>query len=101
MFSAAGPISDTELYAYPTCLNIIIDFLHDNTPHPDIILINYYDLFIGYSENLPNIFSNYTSLSEKQFMGIKSLKKPLLKKLLFSNSIFRFYASLLWYRRSG
>lgn len=80
-YSAAGPVTDTEFNIYRSNLRTIIDALHNNTPRPDIILVNYYDLFDGYSRNLPSIlFSNYTSLSDIVIRGNQVIEEVALEK---------------------
>jgi hypothetical protein len=79
-YSAAGPVSDTDLELYRNNLRIIINSLHNNTPRPDIILVNYYDLFDGYSGNLPSLFSAYTSLSETAIRGNQVIQEVALEK---------------------
>ncbi|MFB3894680.1 MAG: SGNH/GDSL hydrolase family protein [bacterium] len=79
-YSAAGPITDTEFNIYRNNLRTIIDALHNNTPNPDIILVNYYDLFDGYSRNLPSAFSTYTSLSDIVIRGNQVIEEVAIEK---------------------
>jgi len=81
-YSASGGFSDEDLEEYRTNLIKIIDILRTNEVIPDIVLVNYYDLFDGYSSNLisygiPFIYK-YTNLSEGTALGnqvIEEVKK--------------------------
>jgi lysophospholipase L1-like esterase len=79
-FSAIGPITDNELNTYRNNLRTIIDSLHNNTPRPDIIVVNYYDLFDGLSQNLPSLFSSYTSLSNTAIRGNQVIEEVAIEK---------------------
>jgi lysophospholipase L1-like esterase len=79
-YSALGPITNDELTTYRNNLRTIVDSLHNNTPRPDIILVNYYDLFDGNSANLLSIFSAYTALSETAIRGNQVIEEVALER---------------------
>jgi hypothetical protein len=62
-YCADGNITSSEFEQYRTNLTSIITSLQANIPKPDIILVNYYDLFDGYSQNLPVLFAAYRPIS--------------------------------------
>jgi lysophospholipase L1-like esterase len=64
-----GQFTQAEIDEYTNNLRIIINTLQTNIPSPDIILITYYDLFDGESENLPSTFEHYRIVSEGTIIG--------------------------------
>lgn len=81
-YSTLGPITDTELNIYRNNLRTIIDSLHNNTPRPDIIVVNYYDLFDGLSQSLPNIYpiNQYRTLSDTAIRGNQVIQEVAIEK---------------------
>ncbi len=72
--------SNEDLEEYRTNLIKIIDVLRTNEVVPDIILVNYYDLFDGYSENLTFPYSSYTNLSEGTISGNNIIEEVATEK---------------------
>jgi lysophospholipase L1-like esterase len=60
---ADGTFTSAEVAAYRTNLETIIDRLRANTPRPQLILVDYYDLADGYSANVPALYSQYRAFS--------------------------------------
>ncbi len=73
-YIADGELSPEEAYEYQTNLLTIIDTLRSNTPVPEIIIIDYYDLFDGYSTNLPAPYEAYRSMSGSAIIGNEMLR---------------------------
>jgi len=83
-YSAAGGFSNERLEQYRTNLIKIIDILRTNEVIPDIVLVNYYDLFDGYSSNLTS-YGNpflypYTNLSEGAVLGNQVIEEVATEK---------------------
>ena len=78
--SASGGFSNEELEEYRTNLIKIIDILRTNEVIPDIVLVNYYDLFDGYSSNLTFPLSSYTNLSEDAVLGNQVIEEVATEK---------------------
>ncbi len=68
-YAADSEFSLSEKSTYRQNLGMIIDRLRSNTPQPDILLVNYYDLFDGYSSNLPSNVGQYRVLSQAAIDG--------------------------------
>ena len=66
---ASGGYTEQEKGEFRTNLVTIIQQLRNNTPVPDIVVANYYDLFDGLSTNLPAGYSNYRALSSVVVTG--------------------------------
>ncbi len=64
-----GQLSQDEIDEYTYNLIFIINTLQTNIPEPDIILITYYDLFDGESENLPSDLQLFRIVSEGTVIG--------------------------------
>ncbi len=62
-YAADGVYTAAEQAEFRTNLVTIIQKLRANTPVPDIVVVNYYDLFDGCSSNLPPAFAAYRGLS--------------------------------------
>lgn len=62
-YASDGIITKSEYLTYYDDLSEIIGTLQDSTSAPDIMLVNYYDLFDGYSENLPDEYGHYRTMS--------------------------------------
>ncbi|MFH0952958.1 MAG: SGNH/GDSL hydrolase family protein [Verrucomicrobiota bacterium] len=62
-YAGDGVFSETEQGQLRTNLMAIIGMLQSNTPPPEIVMANYYDLFDGYSTNLSLLYSNYWAAS--------------------------------------
>lgn len=73
-YAIDGQLTETEKTAFRTNLRTIINTLQAITPPPDIIMVNYYDLFDGYSANLPLLFSSYRIASEGIIAGNQIIK---------------------------
>ncbi len=83
-YSASGGFSNEELEEYRTNLIKIIDILRTNDVIPDIVLVNYYDLFDGYSYNLAS-YGNpflypYTNLSQDTALGNQVIEEVATEK---------------------
>lgn len=59
-----GDLSVADLNDFRMNLTTIVTNLADNTPVPDIVLLNYYDLFDGYSSNLVGQLEVHRNLSD-------------------------------------
>lgn len=70
-----GTFSTTEQNMYRTNLNSIITNLQNNIPVPDIIAVNYYDLFDGFSTNLPTPYEAYRGMSQAAVAGNRIVKE--------------------------
>lgn len=70
-----GHFSVSEQEEYRTNLSSILTNLVDNTPVPDILLVNYYDLFDGYSANLGFPLGNYTNMSQASILCNQVIKE--------------------------
>lgn len=68
-YCADGTVTAAELAQYRHNLETILDRLRANTPRPDIIVVDYYDLADGYSANLPGLFAAYRALSQAAVNG--------------------------------
>ena len=66
---ADGDFSQAEKDAYRDNLRAIVTRLRGNAPRPEIVLVNYYDLFDGCSANLPLLLSPYRGLSQATVEG--------------------------------
>ena len=62
-YAADGVYSEAEKEEFRTNLVAIVQQLRANSPVPDIVVVNYYDLFDGLSSNLPPVFAAYQKLS--------------------------------------
>jgi len=62
-YAQDGVYTEAEREEYRTNLISIVQQLRNNNPIPDIVLVNYYDLFDGFSTNLPSPYEGYRVLS--------------------------------------
>ena len=62
-YAADGIYSEVEREEYRTNLISIVQQLRNNDPIPEIVLVDYYDLFDGFSTNLPSPYEGYRVLS--------------------------------------
>jgi len=69
IYCADGKVTDTEKNEYKKNLRTIIDKLKAIPAKPFIIVVGYYDLFDGFSENLPSFYSNYRIISQLTIEG--------------------------------
>jgi lysophospholipase L1-like esterase len=79
-YASDGQFTESEKTTFRTNLRTIIDTLQSNTPRPDIIMVNYYDLFDGYSANLPSLFTAYRVCSSGAVDGNQIIKEVALEK---------------------
>jgi len=68
-FGADGIVTQQEMEAYRQDLDTIITRLQANTPRPEVILVDYYDLADGYSANLSPYLATYRGLSQAVLQG--------------------------------
>ncbi len=68
-YSADGNVTTAEYQEYQENLNIILDTLKTLSPQPVILLVNYHDLFDGYSQSLPLTGYAYRKMSETVVNG--------------------------------
>ncbi|MBT4816596.1 MAG: SGNH/GDSL hydrolase family protein, partial [Lentisphaerae bacterium] len=64
-----GVLSEAEKDAYRLNLRTIMDSLTGLEPVPEIVLVGYYDLFDGLSENLPAPMASYRGFSSGTLQG--------------------------------
>lgn len=83
VYAADGDYTEQEQEEFRTNLVAIIQKLRANTPVPDIVVANYYDLFDGYSTNLPPLFANYRALSAAVAAG-----NQMIADVALSNGCF-------------
>lgn len=79
-----GVFSSAEQAAYRADLSAIVTRLQSNSPKPDIIMVNYYDLFDGYSANLSGDFAVYQNMSQAAILG-----NQIIKEVALSNRCYR------------
>jgi len=82
-YAADGVYTEKELGEYRTNLTTIIQILRSNAPPPEIIVCNYYDLFDGYSANLPAGYEAYRALSPATVTG-----NEMIRSVAESNGCF-------------
>ena len=78
-----GVFSPGEQGTYRTNLTCIITNLQNSIPSPDIIVVNYYDLFDGYSTNLVPPYTNYRGMSEAVIVG-----NAIIREVAASNKCY-------------
>jgi lysophospholipase L1-like esterase len=78
-----GSFSYQEMQEYETNLNRIIGILRNNTPVPEIVMVDYYDLADGLSPQLPPAYANYRPMSSAVVAG-----NQLLRDIAASNGCF-------------
>ena len=98
-------LSQADAEEYRTNLMTIIDILRTNETVPDIILVNYYDLFDGYSTELESwgipLLYPYTNLSEYTMLGNKVIEEVADEKgcyivnTIYSNFMHHCYGEAL------
>ncbi len=74
-YCADGDVSPQEFAAYRANLTTILTKLRSLPSDPDIVLVNYYDLFDGYSEALPSLFSAFRPLSAAAVEGNRIIRE--------------------------
>ena len=62
-YAADGDYTEAEKEEFRTNLVAIVQQLRANSPVPDVVVVNYYDLFDGLSSNLPPAYAAYRTLS--------------------------------------
>lgn len=63
-YAADGAVTPAELQSLRDNLTAIVDRLQANTPPPDIVVVNYYDLFDGFSANLTAPYTAFQFISQ-------------------------------------
>ena len=69
LYAADGVYTEAEREEFRTHLVAILQQLRANSPAPDVVVANYYDLFDGFSANLPDPFAAYRGLSSAVAVG--------------------------------
>lgn len=82
-YAADGSYSVLEQGEFRTNLTMILQKLRSFSPPPEIIVANYYDLFDGFSSNLPPFYATYTNLSAAVREGNR-----MIEEIAFSNGCF-------------
>jgi GDSL-like lipase/acylhydrolase family protein len=83
LYCADGEISLAEMQEYEANLRKIIEKLQALDTRPEIIIVNYYDLFDGFSENLELFLTSYKVLSQATIEGNAIIRKVALEKKCF------------------
>lgn len=78
-----GNYSAQEQGEFRTNLIMILQKLRTFSPPPEIVVANYYDLFDGFSSNLPPAYATYTNLSAAVRQGNR-----IIEEIAFSNGCF-------------
>lgn len=68
-YAADGVYTEAEQEEFRTNLVSIIQQLRANSPVPDVVVANYYDLFDGFSTDLPDPYAAYRALSGAVVVG--------------------------------
>jgi lysophospholipase L1-like esterase len=77
-YAADGAVTADEVAAYEANLRSIIHALQSITPAPDILVLGYYDMFDGLSQNLPLFFSAYRMASAATLAGNQLIEEIAL-----------------------
>ena len=73
-------VTPEEIAEFRANLAAIVDRLQANQPRPDVILLTYYDLFDGYSRNLPFFFVQYRGLSKAAVDANAAIREVAVEK---------------------
>jgi len=79
-YVADGNVTNQEYQQFRSNLNSILDTLQSNSPQPSILMVNYYDLFDGYSQYLPSSTANYQGLSATVVAGNQIISEVAAQK---------------------
>lgn len=73
-YAADGVYTEAEKEEFRTNLITIVQKLRNNTPAPEIVMVNYYDFFDGLSTNLPPAYSAYRAFSAAVIEGSRRIE---------------------------
>jgi lysophospholipase L1-like esterase len=79
-YAADGNVTNEEFQQFRSNLISIVDTLQSNFPKPTVLLVNYYDLFDGYSQYLPSSTANYQGLSATVVAGNQIISEVAVQK---------------------
>lgn len=82
-YSADGVYTAEEKEEFRTNLISIVTQLRQNTPVPEILMVNYYDFFDGFSTGLPPAYAAYRAMSAAVVEGNR-----MIEGTAFSNGCF-------------
>ena len=80
LYGMDGDMTAAEFAIFRQNVSAIIDRLQALNPTPQILLVNYYDLFDGLSQNLPSIYSVYSGMSQDVVTGNQILAEVAEEK---------------------
>jgi lysophospholipase L1-like esterase len=87
-YAADGVITPEEREQFRTNLTAIIRTLQSGTPPPELVVVNYYDLFDGFSTNLPPLFAVYRAASQAAVEGNRLIAETAASNGCFFVNIY-------------